>query len=179
MFLKVVSIIGSLTLLSRILGYARDLLIARSLGAGLISDAFFVSFKLPNLFRRLFAEGHLTQPLFQWYLVFNQNGGKKRSDDFFSTIFSLLLSFLFIFLIICEIFMPVIIKLIAPGFNENPEKFFLSVDLARLTFPFVVFVCLTSLVGGYLNTLGKVCGNGSHANNFKPNNDFHINFFFY
>ena len=98
MFFKIVSIIGSLTLVSRILGYVRDLLIALFLGAGLISDAFFVS---------------------------------------------------------CEIFMPVIIKLIAPGFKENPEKFLLSIDLARLTFPFVVFVCLTSLVGGYLNTLGK------------------------
>ena len=155
MFFKIVSIIGSLTLVSRILGYVRDLLIARFLGAGLISDAFFVSFKLPNLFRRLFAEGSLNSAFIPVVSGIQSKFGKKKSDEFFSTIFSLLLSFLFILLIICEIFMPMIIKLIAPGFNENPEKFLLSVDLARLTFPFVVFVCLTSLVGGYLNTLGK------------------------
>ncbi len=155
MFFKIVSIIGSLTLVSRILGYVRDLLVARFLGAGLISDAFFVSFKLPNLFRRLFAEGSLNSAFIPVVSGIQSKFGKKKSDEFFSTIFSLLLSFLFILLIICEIFMPVIIKLIAPGFNENPEKLLLSVDLARLTFPFVVFVCLTSLVGGYLNTLGK------------------------
>ena len=155
MFFKIVSIIGSLTLVSRILGYVRDLLIARFLGAGLISDAFFVSFKLPNLFRRLFAEGSLNSAFIPVVSGIQSKFGIKKSDEFFSTIFSLLLSFLLILLIICEIFMPVIINLIAPGFKENPEKFLLSVDLARLTFPFVVFVCLTSLVGGYLNTLGK------------------------
>ena len=155
MFLKIVSIIGSLTLVSRILGYVRDLLIARFLGAGLISDAFFVSFKLPNLFRRLFAEGSLNSAFIPVVSGIQSQFGKKKSDEFFSTIFSLLLSFLFILLIICELFMPLIISLIAPGFNQNPEKFLLTVDLARLTFPFVVFVCLTSLVGGYLNTLGK------------------------
>ncbi len=155
MFFKIVSIISSLTLVSRILGFVRDLLIARFLGAGLISDAFFVSFKLPNLFRRLFAEGSLNSAFIPVVSGIQSKFGNKKSDEFFSTIFSLLLSFLFILLIICEIFMPVIIKLIAPGFKENPEKFLLSVDLARLTFPFVVFVCLTSLVGGYLNTLGK------------------------
>ena len=155
MFFKIVSIIGSLTLVSRILGYVRDLLIARFLGAGLISDAFFVSFKLPNLFRRLFAEGSLNSAFIPVVSGIQSKFGIKKSDEFFSTIFSLLLSFLLILLIICEIFMPVIINLIAPGFTKNPEKFLLSVDLARLTFPFVVFVCLTSLVGGYLNTLGK------------------------
>ena len=121
----------------------------------MISDAFFVSFKLPNLLRRLFAEGSLNSAFIPVVSGIQSQLGKKKSDEFFSTIFSLLLSFLFILLIICELFMPLIISLIAPGFNQNPEKFLLTVDLARLTFPFVVFVCLTSLVGGYLNTLGK------------------------
>ena len=103
MFLKIVSIIGSLTLVSRILGYVRDLLIARFLGAGLISDAFFVSFKLPNLFRRLFAEGSLNSAFIPVVSGIQSKFGKKKSDEFFSTIFSLLLSFLFILLIICEI----------------------------------------------------------------------------
>jgi len=155
MFFKIVSILGSLTLISRILGYVRDLLIARLFGAGLVSDAFFVSFKLPNLFRRLFAEGSLNSAFIPVVSGIKSKFGRQKSDEFLSTIFSILLSFLFILLIICELLMPIIINLIAPGFSKNPEKFLLSVDLARLTFPFVVFVCLTSLIGGYLNTLGK------------------------
>ena len=87
MFFKIVSIIGSLTLVSRILGYVRDLLIARFLGAGLISDAFFVSFKLPNLFRRLFAEGSLNSAFIPVVSGIQSKFGNKKSDEFFSTIF--------------------------------------------------------------------------------------------
>ena len=83
MFFKIVSIIGSLTLVSRILGYVRDLLIARFLGAGLISDAFFVSFKLPNLFRRLFAEGSLNSAFIPVVSGIQSKFGKKKSDEFF------------------------------------------------------------------------------------------------
>lgn len=155
MFFKIISIIGSLTLVSRVLGYIRDLLIARFLGAGLVSDAFFVSFKLPNLFRRLFAEGSVNSAFIPVVSGIKTRFGKKKSDEFLSTIFSLLLSFLFILLVIFEIFMPFIINSIAPGFNNNPEKFLLAVELSRLTLPFVLFVCITSLIGGYLNTLGK------------------------
>ncbi len=155
MFFKIISIIGSFTLVSRILGYIRDLLIARFLGAGLVSDAFFVSFKLPNLFRRLFAEGSVNSAFIPVVSGIKTRFGKKKSDEFLSTIFSLLLSFIFILLVIFEIFMPIIIQLIAPGFNNNPEKFLLAIELSRLTLPFVLFVCITSLVGGYLNTLGK------------------------
>jgi len=155
MFFKIISIIGSLTFVSRVLGYVRDLLIARFLGAGLVSDAFFVSFKLPNLFRRLFGEGSVNSAFIPVVSGIKTRFGKKKSDEFLSTIFSLLLSFLFILLVTFEIFMPFIIKLIAPGFNNNPEKFLLAVELSRLTLPFVLFVCITSLIGGYLNTLGK------------------------
>ena len=81
--------------------------------------------------------------------------GKTKSDEFFSFIFSSLLVFLFLLLIIAEIFMPLVIKLIAPGFGNNSEKFILTVDLSRLTFPFVFFICLTSLAGAYLNTLSR------------------------
>ena len=96
MFFKIISIIGSLTLVSRVLGYIRDLLIARFLGAGLVSDAFFVSFKLPNLFRRLFAEGSVNSAFIPVVSGIKTRFGKKKSDEFLSTIFSLLLSFLFI-----------------------------------------------------------------------------------
>ncbi len=155
MFLRAISIISSMTLISRVLGYARDLLIAKVLGAGLISDAFFIAFKLPNLFRRLFAEGSMNSAFIPVISGISEKSGKKKSDEFFSSIFSGLLIFLLIIVLVAEIFMPLIINLIAPGFNNSPEKFSLAVDLSRLTFPFVLFVCLTSLAGAYLNTLGR------------------------
>ena len=155
MFLKIISILGSLTFLSRILGYLRDLLIAKIIGAGLVSDAFFISFKLPNLFRRLFGEGAMNSAFIPVISGIKSKFGKTKSDEFFSLIFSLLLIFLLILLIIAEIFMPFIVKLIAPGFTDDTDKFILTVDLSRLTFPFVFFICLTSLAGAYLNTLGR------------------------
>ena len=155
MFLKIISILGSLTFLSRILGYIRDLLIAKIIGAGLVSDAFFISFKLPNLFRRLFGEGAMNSAFIPVVSGIKSKFGKNKSDEFFSLIFSSLLIFLLILLIIAEIFMPFIVKLIAPGFTDDTDKFILTVDLSRLTFPFVFFICLTSLAGAYLNTLGR------------------------
>lgn len=155
MLFKIISVVGSLTFLSRILGYTRDLLIARVIGAGMISDCFFVAFKLPNLFRRIFGEGAMNAAFIPIVSGIRSKFGKKTSDVFLSDIFSIFLTFLLIFLILVEIFMPFLINLIAPGFNSSGEKFYLSVDLSRLSFPFVLFICLTSLLGAYLNTLGK------------------------
>ena len=155
MLFKIISIVGSLTFLSRILGYFRDLLIARVIGAGLISDCFFVAFKLPNLFRRILGEGAMNAAFIPVVSGVRTKSGKKNADAFFSNIFSFLLVALLAFVLILEIFMPLIITLIAPGFSDNPEKFNHSINLTRLTFPFVLFICLTSLMGAYLNTLGK------------------------
>ena len=155
MLFKIISIVGSLTFLSRILGYFRDLLIARVIGAGLISDCFFVAFKLPNLFRRILGEGAMNAAFIPVVSGVRTKSGKKSADAFFSNIFSFLLVALLAFVLILEIFMPLIITLIAPGFSDNPEKFNHSINLTRLTFPFVLFICLTSLMGAYLNTLGK------------------------
>ena len=155
MLFKIISIVGSLTFLSRILGYFRDLLIARVIGAGLISDCFFVAFKLPNLFRRILGEGAMNAAFIPVVSGVRTKSGKKSADAFFSNIFSFLLVALLVFVLILEIFMPLIITLIAPGFSDNPEKFNHSINLTRLTFPFVLFICLTSLMGAYLNTLGK------------------------
>ena len=155
MLFKIISIVGSLTFLSRILGYFRDLLIARVIGAGLISDCFFVAFKLPNLFRRILGEGAMNAAFIPVVSGVRTKSGKKSADAFFSNIFSFLLFALLAFVLILEILMPLIITLIAPGFSDNPEKFNHSINLTRLTFPFVLFICLTSLMGAYLNTLGK------------------------
>ena len=155
MLLKIISVVGSLTFLSRILGYVRDLLIARVIGAGMISDCFFVAFKLPNLFRRLFGEGAMNSAFIPVVSGIKSKSGKNNADIFLSKIFSILIVFLFLFVILAEIFMPLVISIIAPGFINNPEKYTLSIDLSRLTFPFVFFICLTSLIGAYLNTLGR------------------------
>ena len=155
MFFKIVSIIGSITMLSRILGYARDLLIAKILGAGLVSDAFFVSFKLPNLFRRLFAEGSVSSAFIPVVSGINEKKGELEANKFLSEVISIIFSFLLILIIFIEIFMPFIIFMISPGFIHNSEKYNLTVYLARITLPFLLFISISSLIGGYLNTLGK------------------------
>ncbi len=155
MFFKIFSIIGSLTFLSRLLGYFRDFFIAKLLGAGLVSDAFFVAFKLPNLFRRLFAEGSLNSAFIPVLAGVREKKGRNEASNFLSKIFSITLVFLLFLVIFFEIMMPFIISMISPGFNEDSEKYELTIYLARLTFPFLLFICLSSLIGGFLNTVGK------------------------
>ena len=125
------------------------------LGAGYISDSFFVAFKLPNLFRRLFAEGAMNSAFIPIISGIKEKNGKEVAEDFLSEMFSIIFSFLFFFVIIFEIFMPLIIYIVAPGFEENSTKLLLTIELSRLTFPFLLFICLSSLIGGYLNTMSK------------------------
>ena len=142
------------TLISRILGYVRDILIAIFLGTSLFADAFFVAFRLPNTFRRLFAEGTFNAafiPSYSGELTKN----KKQADDFARNVFNLLLIVLLFFVLVAEIFMPQLIYLIAPGFYKDPEKLKLAVDLSRITFPFLFFVCLASFFAAILNSYNK------------------------
>ena len=142
------------TLISRKLGYVRDILIAIFLGTTLFADAFFVAFRLPNTFRRLFAEGTFNAAFIPSYAgELAQN--KKKADLFAKNVFSLLFFILLFFILLAEIFMPQIIYLIAPGFYKNPEKLELAVDLSRITFPFLFFVCLASFFAAILNTYNK------------------------
>ena len=148
------STFGFFTLISRILGYVRDILIAVFLGASIYADAFFVAFRLPNTFRRLFAEGTFNAAFIPSYAdvkVENKSKGKKFADDVLS---SLLLILLFIVTIV-EIFTPYLIYVIAPGFIENQVKFDLAVELTRITFPFLLFVSLSSFFAGILNSNNK------------------------
>ena len=133
------STFGFFTLISRILGYVRDILIAIFLGTSLFADAFFVAFRLPNTFRRLFAEGTFNAafiPSYSGSLAKN----KLEADNFAKNVFNLLFIILLIFVLIAEIFMPQLIFLIAPGFYKNPEKLELAIHLSRITFPFLFFV---------------------------------------
>ena len=145
---------GFYTIISRLLGYLRDILIAIFLGTGLLADAFFVAFRIPNTFRRLFAEGTFNAafvPSYTSELV----KGKKKSNIFANKIFNLLFLALLFLVLVAEIFMPIVVNLIAPGFVEDSEKIKIAIDLTRITFPFLMFVSLSSFFGGILNSHNK------------------------
>jgi len=142
------------TLISRILGYLRDLLIAIYLGSGPLADAFFVAFRIPNTFRRLFSEGTFNAafvPSYSSELAIN----KKKSQLFANTIFNLLLISLLILVLVIEVLMPGFIFILAPGFSENNDKYELTIFLTRITFPFLLFVSLSSFFSAILNSHNK------------------------
>tara|TARA_B100000963_G_scaffold36057_1_gene26994 strand:- start:4850 stop:6376 length:1527 start_codon:yes stop_codon:yes gene_type:complete len=142
------------TLISRILGYLRDILIAIFLGTSILADAFFVAFRLPNTFRRLFAEGTFNAAFIPSYTsakIEDKKKGKKFADDVLSSLLLILL----LIVTLVEIFTPYLIYIIAPGFLENQIKFNLAVELTRITFPFLLFVSLSSFFAGILNSNNK------------------------
>ena len=142
--------IGSLTLLSRLVGYIRDVMIASRLGAGMLSDAFFVSFRLPNIFRSLFAEGAFNAAFVP---MFAKIKDKEAAREFAERVFAVLLVALLAFTLLAQIFMPGLVWLLASGFEG--EKFQLSVMLTRITFPYLILISLVSLLGGVLNSVDK------------------------
>jgi putative peptidoglycan lipid II flippase len=150
-----IAVVGGYTMASRVLGFARDILIASTLGAGLISDAFFVAFKVPNFFRRLFAEGAFNAafvPLFSGLLTTH---GRDEARRFAGEALSLMVVVLFLFVSILQIAMPWAMFGLAPGFAATPETFDLAVDLTQITFPYLLFISLVSLMGSVLNSLGR------------------------
>ncbi len=145
---------GFYTIISRILGYLRDVLIAIFLGTSFLADAFFVAFRIPNTFRRLFAEGTFNAAFVPSY---TEELVKKNSKSikFANQIFNLLFLSLFFLVLVVELFMPVFVGLIAPGFVENKEKIELAINLTRITFPFLLFVSLSSFFAAILNSHNK------------------------
>lgn len=142
------------TLLSRLLGYARDALVAAAFGGGGLTDAFYAAFRIPNLLRRLLGEGPLTSafvPLFAHRLETGEGGEARR---FFQTLFSTLGLLLTGLVILGIVFAPQLVGVVAWGFRADPEKFDLTVRLTRVMFPFVLFVCLAAISSGALNALG-------------------------
>ena len=142
------------TLISRLTGYLRDILIAIFLGAGPIADAFFVAFRFPNTFRRLFSEGTFNAAFVPSYSS-ELNKSKKSAELFANSIFNILFISLLIIVFIIEIFMPLFVALIAPGFKENSEKLEIAINLTRITFPFLLFVSLSSFFSAILNSHNK------------------------
>ena len=148
------STFGFFTLISRVLGYVRDILIAIFLGTSLFADAFFVAFRLPNTFRRLFAEGTFNAAFIPSYAG-ELSQDKEKADHFARNVFNLLFIILLFLVLIAEIFMPQLIYLIAPGFYKDPAKLMLAVDLSRITFPFLFFISLASFFSAILNSYNK------------------------
>ncbi len=145
---------GFYTIISRLLGYLRDVLIAIFLGTSFFADAFFVAFRIPNTFRRLFAEGTFNAAFIPSYTS-ELVKGKSKSNNFANKIFNLLFLGLLVLVLIAEIFMPIVVNLIAPGFVENSEKINLAINLTRITFPFLLFVSLSSFFAAILNSHNK------------------------
>jgi len=147
--------VGGLTLVSRVLGFLRDILTAALLGAGPVADAFFVALRLPNHFRALFAEGAFSAafvPLFSGALVQDGKEGAKRFAEEVQAVLLLVLGVLTIALIVV---MPQFMLVFAPGFADEPEKFDLAVLFTRITFPYLLFMSLESLLAGVLNSVGR------------------------
>ena len=138
------------TIISRLLGYVRDILIATFLGAGPLADVFFVAFRIPNTFRRLFSEGTFNAAFVPSYSSLLNK--KKQSEKFANNIFNLLALGLFFLVIIIEILMPLFVFMIAPGFSEDSQKMELAITLTRITFPFLLFISLASFFSAILNS---------------------------
>ena len=147
--------VGGWTMASRILGFARDMLIAAMLGAGPIADAFFVALKLPNLFRRLFGEGAFNAAFVPAFSGMLAAEGRPAAHRFAEETFAVMAFWLGALTIVGEVFMPQMMAVLAPGFAATPEKFALAVALSRITFPYVLLICLAALVSGVLNGLDR------------------------
>jgi putative peptidoglycan lipid II flippase len=139
------------TIISRLLGYLRDILIAVLLGTGPLADAFFVAFRIPNTFRRLFSEGTFNAAFVPSYAS-ELSQGKDKSDEFATNIFNLLTMILFFIVLVVEMFMPIFVFLIAPGFDGDNSKMELAINLTRITFPFLLFISLASFFSAILNS---------------------------
>ena len=153
--IKRILTVGGLTLLSRITGFVRDIVLAAILGAGPAADAFFVAFRLPNHFRAIFAEGAFNAAFVPAYARIREQGGAARAELFADRIFTLLLASQIVLLALALLFTPTVIEVLAPGFTKDPGRFGLAVDLTRITFPYLLLITLVTLYGGILNALQR------------------------
>ncbi len=149
------ALVRGMTIISRILGFVRDVLIASVLGTGLVADAFFVAFRFPNLFRRLFAEGAFNSAFVPLFAKRLDGENHEEARRFGEEVLSVLTFTLIVFTLIAEISMPLLVYLLAPGFTDNPEKYDLAIILTRIAFPYLLFMSLVAFLSGVLNSLGR------------------------
>ena len=153
--LRALAMVSSMTLISRILGFVRDVVIARLFGAGIATDAFFVAFRIPNLLRRPFAEGAFSQAFVPILAEYKNRRGDADTRLLIDHVAAALALALFIVTLIGVIAAPLLIYVSAPGFAATPEKFALTVAMLRVTFPYILFISLVALAGAILNTYGR------------------------
>src|SRR5947207_1000125 len=147
--------VGGYTLLSRLTGFARDIMLAAILGAGPVADAFFVALRLPNHFRAIFAEGAFNAAFVPAYARLRAASGARTSGIFADRVFTLLLMSQVVLLGIELLFTPAVIEMLAPGFSGDATRFPLAVELTRITFPYLLLVTLVTLFGGILNSVER------------------------
>ena len=140
--LHVLATVSGMTLLSRILGFVRDFVIARTFGAGLMTDAFFVAFRLPNLLRRLFAEGAFSQAFVPILAEYRNRRGESETRSLVDRVASMLFLILIVVSALGMVAAPLLVAVTAPGFSADAEKFQLTVELTRTTFPYILFLSL-------------------------------------
>jgi len=153
--LKAMATVAGLTGVSRVLGFVRDVLTAAVLGAGPIADAFFVALKLPNFFRRVTAEGAFSVAFVPLYSKSMEEEGQDKASLFASNAFAVMLLILIPFTLMALWAMPYIIYAIAPGFHDDPIRYDMAVELSRITFPYLLLMSLTALLGGVMNAHDK------------------------
>lgn len=153
--IKSIATVGGFTALSRIFGFIRDIAIASFLGAGPVADAFFVAFKIPNLFRRLFAEGAFNAAFVPTFANALETKGHQEAAHVAEQIFSTLFFILLALTIVVEMNMDWLMRIIVPGFTKTPERITLVIEFTRITFPYLLFVSLCALLGGVLNSLHR------------------------
>lgn len=147
--------VGGYTLLSRITGFARDIMLAAILGAGPVADAFFVALRLPNHFRAIFAEGAFNAAWVPAYAHVYGRGGVSHARLFADRIFTLLFASQLLLLVVAWLFMPQALRILAPGFTDEPEQRRLAIELTRITFPYLLLLTLVTLYAGMLNVMQR------------------------
>lgn len=142
--------------ISRILGFIRDIIIANYIGVSILSDAFFAAFRVPNFFRRILGEGAMNSSFVPIFIEkVKDKNNNIEAKIFLQNVFSILLYVLLIITLIFQLLMPFLMKILFPGFAKDPEKFFLLVNLSRITIFYLIFICLVALLSGVLNSLSK------------------------
>nr|WP_298144374.1 murein biosynthesis integral membrane protein MurJ [uncultured Pseudomonas sp.] len=153
--LKSLAAVSSMTMLSRVLGFVRDTIIARTFGAGIASDAFVVAFKLPNLLRRIFAEGAFSQAFVPILAEYKTQQGEEATRTFIAYVSGMLTLVLALVTFVGMLAAPWIVWVSAPGFADEADRFALTTDLLRVTFPYILLISLSSLAGAILNTWNR------------------------
>src|SRR5947207_8188378 len=147
--------VGGYTLLSRVTGLARDIMLAAILGAGPLADAFLVAWRLPNNFRAIFAEGAFNTAFIPAYAHVQGKGGETSARLFADRIFTLLFFSQLALLVVAWLFMPQALRILAPGFTDDAEQRRLAIELTRITFPYLLLITLVTLYGGMLNVMHR------------------------